>query len=349
MSFGAKTEAKAWARAGGYSAAEKATFRVLRASYRLEGYEAYVFRRAGKGPGLLQGHVIHAGVNVAPEPLESGHGVWLKPSHAARGLLDCGYASSAGYCFKEGFSAAVYGFAVLHLFQVLRAETWEAVQMFRCAQGWISLSRLYSLQGGAKRAEPTENVKRLSLRPGRKAGSSPGPGPWRFLSYGLPLAWCNLGPPCSLHSVFPLRSGHSRRAFIFFQVFLLPFTNFEDGSSVLQTTSLLHALALHCTHLCCTFLVVLHHCCSELGTCAGRRFASVSQSLASPVQRPLLAQSFLTRRRLPYRAGLQGGFASDTIDLMRSVLGLVQVASVLGPLPGARACHLSLSSSFAVL
>ena len=37
------------------------------------------------------------------------------------------------------------------------------------------------------------------------------------------------------------------------------------------------------------------------------------------------------------------------IDLMRSVLGLAQVASVLGPLPGARACHLSLSSSFAVL
>ena len=171
---------------------------------------------------------------------------------------------------------------------------------------------------------------------------------WRFLSYGLPLAWCNLGPPCSLHSVFPLRSGHSRRAF-FFSGFLVALHNFEDGSSVLQTTSLLHALALHCTHLCCTFLVVLHHCCSELRTCAGCRFASVSQSLASPVQRLLLAQSFLTRRRLPYHAGLQGGFASDTVDLMRSVLGLVQVASVLGPLPGACACHLSLSSSFAVL
>ena len=30
--------------------------------------------------GLLQRHVTHAGINpgyVAPEPLESGHGVWL--------------------------------------------------------------------------------------------------------------------------------------------------------------------------------------------------------------------------------------------------------------------------------
>ena len=113
---------------------------------------------------------------------------------------------------------------------------------------------------------------------------------WRFLSYGLPRAWCNLGPPCSPHGVFsPCGVGTAEGHLFFVQVFLLPFTNFEDGSSVLQTTSRLHALALHCTHLCCTFLVVLRHCCSELGTCAGRRFASVSQSLASPVQ--LLAQS----------------------------------------------------------
>ena len=84
---------------------------------------------------------------LAPEPLESGHGVWLKPSHAARGLLDCGYASSAGYCFKEGLPAAMYGLAVLDLLQVLWAEAWEAIQMLRRAQG--------SLQGGAKTAEPT--------------------------------------------------------------------------------------------------------------------------------------------------------------------------------------------------
>ena len=47
----------------------------------------------------------------------------------------CGYASFAGYRFKEVFPTAVYGFAVLIFFQILRAEAWEAVQMLGYVQG----------------------------------------------------------------------------------------------------------------------------------------------------------------------------------------------------------------------
>ena len=150
---------------------------------------------------------------------------------------------------------------------------------------------------------------------------------------------------CSLHSFSLCGVGAAEEQFSGF----FGLHNFEDCSSVLQTTSLLHVLALHCTHLCCTFVVVLHHCCSELRTCAGRRFASVSQSLASPLQRLLSGSELLD----PTQASISRRLAGRSCVRYSRPYAVCPwpcaVASVLGPLPGTRACHLSFSSSFAEL
>ena len=113
-------------------------------------------------------------------------------------LLSAGIASGSSQAMLPGGcstvampplqATATYGLAVSDLFQVLRAEAWEAIQMFRRAQGWrvsgMSLSWLYSLPrlptnrpGAGARRWGREGCRRLSLRSGGKAGSGQGAGP----------------------------------------------------------------------------------------------------------------------------------------------------------------------------